>query len=365
MEEIKDLKLKIESDKNISQEQSPVSVDEVKNTLTDRDEHDIKKAFAKLGVEDWVHPKEKERRVLVIPIGFPNAGKSLWLSSLMYYAIKGKDRKSKDGEEEGYDNSFSVTVESKYPYDSGRTAFDKMRDDFGRGKLYDVTQMGTMDLIGINMKPQRNGIPPLRLAFLDLAGEDIKKIKHNLGAAFTDKINAVFDGVKMPKSPVIFALIVPFEPSQEERIEPNGKKVKESLQDAHDRDDALHYDFLNYLKTSQKWVLNNARIFVIVSKWDKNEYDDDYEDGYEREKAVIEFIKEKRPSIYNFVKDDPNVVWGSYSVGDVIVSQRGGVTIQEIDNTRFDYPSGFWKSLYKVCTGKDLVKIPWWRKLFG
>ena len=373
-EEIQDLNLRVKSDNNINnrkeqpQEKNsyPENTNEIQSRLTDRDEHDIKKAFSKLGVEDWVYSEERVRRILVMPVGFPNAGKSLFLSSLMYYATKGKERKNQyDNEEEGYDNSFSVKVESRYPYDSGRDAYDKMREDFGRGKLYDVTQTGTMDLIGITMKPNRTGIPPLRLAFLDLAGEDIKKIKHNLGSTFTDKINALFEGIKIPKSPVVFILITPYEPRQEEIVDFDGKKRKESLQEAHDREDALHFDFLNYLETNLQWVLNNARIFVIVSQWDKNDEADKYEnDDDKRKKAVEEFIREKRPSIYNFVKDNPNVIWGNYSVGNVIVSQRKGITIQELDNPRFDYPSRFWKSLYKVCTGKDLVKVPFLEKLF-
>ncbi len=32
-----------------------------------------------------------QNRTLIIPVGFPQAGKSLFLSSLMYYARKGED----------------------------------------------------------------------------------------------------------------------------------------------------------------------------------------------------------------------------------------------------------------------------------
>jgi hypothetical protein len=104
-------------------------------------------------------------------------------------------------------------------------------------------------------------LPQLNLAFLDLAGEDIKKIKTNEGAEFSSKINAVFNGLKVNNSPVVFALITPFEPAQ---------KDNESLQNAHDREDALHYDFLNYMQQNQPVLLRNSTFFIIVSQWDKN-----------------------------------------------------------------------------------------------
>ncbi|MFM7339247.1 MAG: hypothetical protein ACKO2H_03975, partial [Bacteroidota bacterium] len=99
-----------------------------------------------------------QNRTLIIPVGFPQAGKSLFLSSLMYYARKGEDV------------LFRTFLENDFPFDKGRRAVDSMINYFDSGKLYDSTQTGTMDLIGITIEPSNLKLPLLKLAFLDLAG---------------------------------------------------------------------------------------------------------------------------------------------------------------------------------------------------
>lgn len=295
------------------------------NFLADIELHDIAKVFTNFS---------KESRTLIIPIGFPQAGKSLMLSSLMYYARKGND------------TLFRTNVERDFPYDKGNLAVNDMVDFFDKGALYDATQKGTLDLIGINLTPAKPKIPELKLAFLDLAGEDIKSIKTSEKGEFTDKITAVFNGLKIDNSPVIFMLITPFEPA---------RYSGESLQNAHDREDALHYDFLNYIKQNQPQLLKNAKFFVIVSQWDKNPNEKDNIENY---------IKTYRPSIHNYVKNS-NVIWGNYSVGKLLETNLNGVVKQEIVRINYDYPSRFWKKLYQICTNKNLDRKSFWQKLFG
>jgi hypothetical protein len=272
--------------------------------------------------------------VLAIPIGFPQAGKSLLLSSLMYYARKGED------------TLFRTNLVNDFPFDKGRYAADQMVDYFNQGKLYQSTEKGSLDLIGIDIQPAKSNLPTLNLAFLDLAGEDIKGIKTSEGAVFTDKINAVFNGIKIDKSPIVFILITPFEPP---------RKDNESSQNAHDREDALHYDFLNYIKLNQPALLTNSKFFIVVSQWDRNE----------NEQLDVEtFIREKRPSIYNYVKNS-TVVWGEYSIGKLLESKIDGVQIQEIVRINYEYPSRFWKKLYHICTNKKLDQKGFWEKIFG
>lgn len=293
--------------------------------LADIPLHDIARVFTTFG---------KEKRILVVPIGFPQAGKSLLLSSLMYYARKGND------------TMFRTNVERNFPYDKGNLSVNDMVDFFDKGKLYDATQKGTLDLIGINITPSKGKLPELKLAFLDLAGEDIKSIKTSEKGAFTDKINAVFNGLKIDNSPVIFTLITPYEPA---------RMQGESMQNAHDREDALHYDFLNYIKQDQAQLLNNAKFFVIVSQWDKNPNEKD---------SVENFIKTHRPAIHNYVKNS-TVIWGNYSVGKLLETQVNGVVQQEIVRINYDYPSRFWKKLYQICTNKTLDNKSFFQKLFG
>ena len=55
------------------------NLDKPTEFLSDLSIFDISKVFTTF---------DKEKRILIIPIGFPQAGKSLLLSSLMYYARK-------------------------------------------------------------------------------------------------------------------------------------------------------------------------------------------------------------------------------------------------------------------------------------
>jgi hypothetical protein len=291
-------------------------------SLTD---HDIAKEFMEFG---------PQKRVLCIPIGFPQAGKSLLLSSLLYYARKGED------------TLFRTNLVNDFPFDKGRLAADQMVDYFNQKKIYQSTAEGSLDLIGINLHPIKEKLPALNLAFLDLAGEDIKGIKTSEGAVFTDKINAVFNGIKVDNSPLVFILITPFEPA---------RKDGESLQNAHDREDILHYDFLNYIKENQPELLKNSTFFIVVSQWDKN---------LNASQDVETFIHEKRPSIYNYVKNSP-VVWGQYSIGKLLESKIDGVTIQSIARISDEYPARFWRKLYSICTNRDLDEKSFWEKLFG
>ena len=293
--------------------------------LQDLNDHDVARVFTRFG---------SDNRHLIVPIGFPQAGKSMLLSSLMYYARKGND------------TLFRTNIENDFPFDKGRIATDNMVNDLDKGRPYEATQKGTLDLIGINIHPNKTKLPSLKLAFLDLAGEDIKNIKTSESAEFTDKINAVFNGVKLDNSPVIFVLITPFDPP---------KKDLESSSDAHAREDALHYDFLNYMHQNQPELMRSSKFFVVVSQWDKNT---------DRTLTVESFIKNNRESIFNYVKNS-NVVWGEFSIGKLLVSNVNGINMQSIEKINFNYPSRFWKKLYNICTNKDLDHKTWFEKLFG
>lgn len=288
--------------------------------------HEISRQFVDFG---------RQKRVLAIPIGFPQAGKSLLISSLMYFARRGAG------------TLFRTNLKNDFPFDKGRQTAEDMIDFFTEGRLFKSTEEGSLDLIGIDITPVKSKLPSLNLAFLDLAGEDIKKIRTKEGASFSDRINAVFNGLKIDNSPIIFILITPFEPP---------RKDNETQQNAHDREDGLHYEFLNYIRENQPQLLINSKFFVVVSQWDKNP---------NQNSSVESFISEYRPSIYNYVKNS-TVVWGEYSIGQILESQGDQNTvIQEIVRINREYPDRFWKKLYQICTNKSLDEKTFWEKLFG
>ena len=110
----------------------------------------------------------------------------------------------------------------------------------------------------------------------------------------------------------------------------------------------------------QKELISNATFFIIVSQWDKNS---------DPKLDVETYIREKRPSIYQYVKSS-TVVWGEYSIGKLLETkmedENGNSYIdQQLQRINYEYPSRFWKKLYQICTNKNLDQKSFWEKLFG
>jgi hypothetical protein len=287
----------------------------------------IASVFSELRIND-------EDVTMVIPIGFPQAGKSLFLSSMLHYAARDEN------------NLFELTRIKHAPFKMGDKTADDMINYFSSRKIYASNKMGTLDLIGLNVKPRLSGRPELNLAFLDLAGEDIKNIKTSIRGEFTNKINAVFNGLQANLTPVLFFLITPFSP-------PNVSD-DESDREAHVKEDALHTDFLDYLEQKQPEIYGNCKIFIIVTQWDKN---------LNPKMGVEDFMAKHRTSLYNKVRSK-NVVWGSYSVGRLLnQSDDDGSHMQELVQINSDYPQRLWKKLYYICTHKHLES--WWTRLLS
>ena len=271
----------------------------------------------------------------IIPIGFPGAGKSMFLASLMRYAKSGEG------------SLFSSNFEVNFPFAEGLKTLDRMVANFERGQLNAVTQKGSLDIFGLKITPNNKKLPQHKMCFLDLAGEDIKNIKTENTGAFPARIRAVLEGLKIDKSPIIFTLITPYSPGSGRGVSANEK---------HQLEDQLHFDFVNFLQMAQPEILNNSMFYVVVSQWDKNP---------DSTMDVEDFISNNRPSLYRLIKDK-NVIWGHYSAGKVLesVDDAGNVSAQLVVRNE-EYPRNFWASLYKVCANEDLDKKSFWDKLFS
>jgi hypothetical protein len=275
--------------------------------------------------------------VTVIPIGFPNAGKTLWLASILSYA---KNTVSP---------LFSITRQRQFPFNGGFIKADYLDNNFKKGgDLPGRTPMGTLDVFGLNILPSKDKLPNLNLAFLDLAGEDVEKIKTSVRGDFSSKIKAIFNGLGIDKSPIVFVLITPFAPPS--------KKGK-SISDAHKDEDALHSDFLNYLQVDEPELLKHSTFFIVVSQWDKNN---------DQKLTVENFIKNNRPSLYSIVKN-VSVIWGNYSIGKILetYNESDGTINANLATIDKVSPERFWKKIYQVCTGRELDEKTWWEKLFS
>jgi hypothetical protein len=106
---------------------------------------------------------------------------------------------------------------------------------------------------------------------------------------------------------------------------------------------------------NQQQILRNAKFFVVVSQWDKNP---------NQNQSVDKFIEDYRPGIYNYVKNS-DVIWGNYSVGQILETSENGIVKANIVRINHAYPSRVWKKLYQICIGKELDYKNWWQKLLG
>ncbi len=266
-----------------------------------------------------------EGRNIIIPIGFPKAGKSLFLSSLMYYCEKDTNKL--------WDGDYML----EYPYDKGEMSRDQMVTYFDDQKAYPATTSGTIDIIGLDVNPKKN-LKPIKLAFVDLAGEDIEKLSPNNVGEFDDKIEGVLRGCETG-SP-IFCLITPFGPEKGDVAE-----------------DALHSKFMNYVKMKLPNLYDVSKFIIIVTQWDKI--------PKSMKVDVEDYIKTKRPKLSTLISaKGAKIIYGEYSVGKLENTKddegKNVVLIRKID---YGYPHNFWNNLYTLVTGKSFENKGWFSQL--
>ncbi|GHT69169.1 hypothetical protein AGMMS50239_35500 [Bacteroidia bacterium] len=286
-----------------------------------------------------------EKRQIVITIGFPAAGKSLFLSSLMYYAEKNSDKK------------WNAKALSSYPFEQGDLARDTMIKFFDNKRAYPVTPPGTLDLIGIDMVPHNRKLKPLKLVFVDLAGDDLRKFRVPLRNELNPQVTAVLKACRLKSdvnnsNPIrpIFCLITPFE-------SPRG----------HDEENALFDNFLNYIaghkvnnKKEFEPLYEKSKYIILVSQWDNNT---DFV-----VKDAESYIRKYRAALHTVIngRNSNQYVLGEFSVGDLEdVKDRDNQPMVLIRRIANDYPHKFWCQLYELATGKSLQPRGFLAKLFG
>ena len=292
--------------------------DEIR-VLNDASEHEISKEIFNICKGDYF---------TVFPVGFRDAGKTMFMSSIFRFSDRHPTK------------PFKVTPVPFYPFNGGFKQRDNMVTNFDNGTLMGRTAEGTLDLFGMSLEPLNSKLEKIKLNFIDVSGEDISKIKTSQDAQLTVKLKAVFNALELDTSPVVFLLITPFETN-----EVNGDVDEDTLQS----------NFVNFLKTSYPGLYANSRLFVLVTKWDQNK-DASYK--------VERFIKEKRPSLFSSIQAT-NAVYGAYSIGKVLETKEGDLTRGTLMERNDDYPWRFWDKLYQTYTGKSLIYKTWWQRLFS
>lgn len=270
---------------------------------------------------------------IIIPIAFPNAGKSLFLSSLLY-----------SGSHFGDQSGFLLDTLDFGHYKNGSGTAQRMINAFVAKKAYRRNVAGTLDIIGTKLEPHSANRNSQEFALVDLSGEDIKRLisdeEDRTGVAeFTDpKIKAILNGCAGGNT--IFCLITPFMPS-----------------DGDAKENELHGRFLTYIESEYPALFQNSKFIVVVAQWDKVPAN--------MKITPIEYIQNNRRILYNkLVARNTNVVYTEYSVGTVVNTEdENNAQVVVITKINTAYPRKLWNHFYKQITGNDIISISWWDKI--
>lgn len=269
--------------------------------------------------------------------GLTTAGKSAMLSGLIYYmetAGIGQTRPQGSGVHQKRGrfliNNMREKVESG-EFVAGTPQLDKQNSDL-------VTE------INLSFEPSHDGLPDLKLCLLEMAGEDLKKVKlqeGGLGGELDQRIDAL---LTHPRIELMFICVVDV--------------------DYPKRSQTAIIDFLNHLY--DKGHRQNS-LLLTVNKWDKVR--DRFED-------ITNYLKVELPAVWNKLHDKNrlDVSYLDYSIGEVDVSNNTFV-YKEKDSKRL------FKWVYKKSTGEDYwseeenstpsqgksktkpSNTPWWQKI--
>jgi len=283
------------------------------NLLTNFTEGEILKDIA----ERIIHGRR-----LIIPIGLPQAGKSMFIASLIAYAFK---RTIKE------DNS--VNFEHIVPKES--SGVKAITDALDNRDVLPSTSSNQITIIDLDMKSRYRN-QSVKISLIDFAGEDIERLigKREDTQGSAKKIENILAACKSQKA--IFAVITPVE---------NNTIMSEISQFDKDEDNEMR-SFISKLKVGNQKLYDITKLLFIISKWDV------LPQSINSEK----YLKLHRNQLHTeYVGSKNKYGLLPFSVGNVV-----GKTIIDI-NLRS--PKKFWYTLYRWSTGKHV--LPWWKRLFS
>ncbi|MFN7572904.1 MAG: hypothetical protein ACK5TK_15865 [Betaproteobacteria bacterium] len=209
------------------------------------------------------------------------------------------------------------------------TGFLPARTDSGRPPL----------LIGGQAVPNRKGLKPRNLIFLETAGEDLARLA-GIGGALGTPIDVYFRARGLP---MIFLLVVPW-------------------MDAAKEDEAVA-NFIDHVG-SRNPQLRGTRFVLLLTKWDSNPRRGDI--GHD-------LARNEMPRTWQRLRGGTDLV-SEFSVGTVEmretreIDERGGFVkapfLAEMDPT---YAVRLWSSIHDSFSIKPLVPplVSWWRRFRG
>ena len=227
------------------------------------------------------------------------------LASLMYFAHYASLKK------------WNAEIPTNYPFEPRN--IDEMINCLNTRQVMCRTNMTQCDFIGINIVPYNKNLSILKLAFVHIAGEHYRKITNGK----TNQQLELLLKCSTFANPTFF-LITPYK-SFEEHLE-----------------DELHSSFINHLKANMPKIYKIAKIYVIVSQWDKNMED----------LEITKYLELYRPKLFNSIKNNKQIIYGEYSIGNVIELSKE--PFQYVTHINSEYPNSLLNFIYKSYTNKNL-----------
>lgn len=282
------------------------------NLLTSFEENDILKDIAL---------RIQHGRQLIIPIGLPQAGKSMFIASLIAYAFK---RDIKDDNSCNFDHVF--------PKESSGVKL--ITDALDKKDVLPTTGANEITIIDLDMK-SRYRKRPIKITLIDLAGEDIERLigKRPDREGTAKKIANILAACVAKKA--IFAILTPV----------NNNTTLGEITEFDNNEDNEMKSFISKLKSENPKLYNLTKFLFVITKWDILPHRID----------SAKFLSIHRNQLYVEYSSSGKYGLIPYSVGNVI-----GKTIIDVI---LHSPKNFWYTLYRWCTGKHV--LPWWKRIFS
>jgi len=260
-----------------------------------------------------------EDKHFVFLFGSPAAGKTVVLGSVIQAMQRPEvqGRLFVHGAGDGY-------------FKHGLALWEQLRRAFEKKQFPPRTKAGGTIQLHAQYKPPNNGnkSTPLDLVFLEMAGEDLKKVM------ITDQggRNLPFhigQFLRIPQLKIAFLITTPW-------------------QDAS-KDDAMIDDFLSFVNETAPHLIEN-RIILLVTKWDT------YSGG--ESTSIDDFVKQKMPRTYNKIAEKRNIIQ-PFSVGKIVPFDGGEGDII----ATFDYSASqrLFSRIYETFTGISSEKKKTWK----
>ena len=266
----------------------------------------------------------RDGRRLIIPIGLPQSGKSMFIASLIAYAFR------RDNKEDNSCNFADVDERNESQVKDILEALDN-------NNVLPSTTADSMTIIDLNMQSSYRK-KESKITLLDFAGEDVERligIRTDDDQHSAEKIWQILAACIAQRA--IFSILTPVDESMQQ---------VGYVSEFDTREDTEMHSFISKLKTNSPKLFNKTKFLLIITKWDK----------IPTRVSPEKYLQLHRNILYNeYSGYSRSYGLIPYSVGDVV----GSTIIRMVLRS----PRNFWYTLYRWCTGKHV--LPWWKRIFS